>query len=43
MKNQVQFQKGYSLPELIADYGTKEQCEEALFNWKFLDGYVCPK
>ncbi len=43
MKNQVQFQKEYSLPELIADYGTEEQCEAALFNWKSPDGYVCPK
>lgn len=43
MKNQVQFQKGYSLIEFQEDYGTKEQCEEALFRWKFPQGYVCPK
>jgi len=43
MKNGVQFQKGYSLIEFQEDYGTEEQCEEALFNWKFPQGYVCPK
>lgn len=25
-KNQVQYQKGYSLLELFKDYGTEEQC-----------------
>lgn len=29
-KNQVQFQKGYSLFDFISDYGTEEKCEEAL-------------
>ncbi len=43
MKTQMQFQKGYSLPELIADYGAEEQCEEVLFSWKFPNRYICPK
>ncbi len=30
-KNQVQFQRGYSLFEFMNDYGTEEQYEQALF------------
>lgn len=33
-KNQVQYQKGYSLIELFNDYGTEAQCTAALFSWK---------
>ncbi len=32
LKNKVQFQPGYSLLELFKDYGTEQQCAEALFN-----------
>ena len=42
MKNQVQFQKGYSLLEFMMDYGTEEQCRKALFQWRWPQGYVCP-
>lgn len=42
-KNKVQFQTGYSLPELFHDYGTEEQCRQALFDWKWPDGFVCPE
>ncbi len=31
-KNQVQYQKGYSLIELFKDYGTEAQCMSALFD-----------
>lgn len=41
-KNKVQFQTGYSLPEFFKDYGSNEQCELALFNWKWPDGFICP-
>ncbi len=41
-KNQVQFQKGYSLVGLLSDYGTDEQCEEALYEWKWPEGFKCP-
>ena len=41
-KNTVQFQKGYSLPEFFHDYGTEEQCEQALVRWRWPDGFVCP-
>ena len=40
-KNQVQFQTGYSLPELFANYGTEEQCRQSLFEWKWSEGFVC--
>ncbi len=40
-KNQVQFQKGYSLFEFMQDYGTEERCEQALFAWRYPQGFVC--
>lgn len=40
-KNQVQFQKGYSLFEFMEDFGTEDKCEKALFNWRFPAGYMC--
>ena len=40
-KNQVQFQKGYSVVEFIKDYGTEEQCSQALFKWRWPDGFRC--
>lgn len=42
-KNKVQFQKGYSLTQLHNDYGTEEQCHEALYKWRWPDGFICPK
>jgi hypothetical protein len=42
MKNKIQFQKGVSLAEFIRDYGTEAQCREALFQWRWPQGYVCP-
>lgn len=41
-KNKVQFQKGYSLVDFIKDYGTEEQCRQALFKWRWPDGFHCP-
>lgn len=43
MKNKIQFQNGYSLSDLFHDYGTESQCEQALFNWKWSSGYICPQ
>lgn len=41
-RNKVQFQKGYSLNEFIQQYGTEEQCCEALAQWRWPDGFQCP-
>ena len=43
MKNKIQFQKGYSLIELMRDYGTEEQCRNTLFQLRWPQGYVCPQ
>ena len=40
-KNRVQFQKGYSLFEFMAQYSTEEQCWQTLFKWRFPQGYIC--
>jgi transposase-like protein len=42
-KNQVQFQRGLSLPQFLKHYGTEEQCQNALFNWRWPSGFVCPE
>ena len=39
-KNKVQFQMGYSLLDLFKNYGTEQQCAEALFNWRWPSGSV---
>ncbi len=41
--NQVQFQEGYSLFEFFDSYGTDEQYRDALFKWKFPDGFSTVK
>jgi hypothetical protein len=41
-KNRVQFQKGMSLSDLMARYGTEEQCQQTLFEWRWPHGFVCP-
>jgi len=43
MKNKVQFQKGYSLPQFLKEYGTEKQCRKALFKWRWPQGYHCPE
>jgi hypothetical protein len=41
-KNRVQFQKGMSLSDFMAHYGSEEQCQQALFTWRWPHGFVCP-
>ena len=41
-QNKVQFQKGLSLPSFLENYGTEEQCFEALVRWRWPNGFVCP-
>lgn len=42
-QNKVQFQKGMSLPDFLKLYGTEEQCFNALFDWRWPNGFVCPE
>lgn len=41
-KNKVQFQKGLSLVNFLASYGTEEQCFDALVQWRWPQGFACP-
>lgn len=41
-KNQIQFQHGISLQEFLSEYGTENQCQQALFNWRWPQGFTCP-
>ena len=41
--NKVQFQPGMSLTQLLAAYGTEEQCELAVENVRWPDGFRCPQ
>jgi hypothetical protein len=38
-KNTVQFQKGMSLPNFMAQYGTEQQCREEVFKAKWPKGF----
>jgi hypothetical protein len=42
-QNPIQFQHGMSMNELIAAYGTEAQCEAALQQARWPDGFVCPE
>ena len=42
-RNKVQFQKGMSLSDFLALYGTEAQCEQVLFAWRWPQGFVCPE
>ena len=33
-KNAIQFQKIYSLPELIKDFGAEERYHQTLYQWR---------
>jgi len=41
-QNNVQFQKGMSLTEFMDAYGSEDQCFDALFAWRWPDGFYCP-
>lgn len=41
-KNQVQFQKGYSLTDFFKNYGSEKQCTEAVYKWRWPNGFRCP-
>jgi len=42
-KNKIQFQKGMSIPEFMAQYGTENKCRHELFQHRWPDGFICPK
>ena len=42
MKNPIQFQEGFSLSDFFETYGTEAQCRQALFDWRWPSGFVCP-
>jgi len=41
--NQIQFQPGISLPNFIAQFGTEPQCEAKLEQFRWPDGFKCPR
>ena len=41
-RNPVQFQKGISLNEFLSLYGTEDQCFDALYQWRWPNGFMCP-
>ena len=41
-RNSVQFQKGLSDAEFEQHYGTEAACREALFRWRWPEGFECP-
>jgi len=41
--NRIQFQPGMSLTQFLEDYGTEEQCEDALEQSRWPQGFVCPE
>ena len=38
----VQFRKGISLSECLKLYGTEDQCFDALYRWRWPNGFQCP-
>ncbi len=38
----VQFQKGISLNAFLSLYGNEDQCCDALFQWRWPNGFLCP-
>jgi ribosomal protein L37AE/L43A len=42
-KNQVQFQKGVSIPAFLKQYGQEKQCQSALHKLRGPEGFKCPE
>ena len=42
-RNWIQFQKGHSLTQFVEEYGSEDQCMDALFRWRWPNGFVCPR
>jgi ribosomal protein L37AE/L43A len=41
-RNKVQFQRGLSDVEFDRLYGREERCREAVFSWRWPEGFACP-
>ena len=41
-RNKVQFQRGLSDVEFERLYGTEQKCRDALFSWRWPEGFECP-
>ena len=41
--NRVQFQPGLSMPDFFQQYGTEAQCEAALEQARWPEGFRCPR
>lgn len=39
--NQIQFQRGLSLPDFLKEFGTEQQCEDALAKARWPSGWRC--
>jgi len=42
-KNQIQFQRGLSVTKFLAQYGDETKCYQALFKFRWPNGFVCPQ
>ena len=42
-RNRVHFQKGYNVTQFMDEYGLEEKCLEALYRWRWPNGFVCPR
>lgn len=42
-QNRIQFQRGMSLPDFLARFGTEPQCEQALVETRWPQGWRCPR
>lgn len=40
--NRIQFQTGLSIPEFLKQFGTEAQCEVALEQARWPQGFACP-
>lgn len=43
LSSRIQFQKGLGLSEFLRLFGTEAQCRDALRQWRWPDGFVCPR
>jgi transposase-like protein len=42
-ENGVQYQRGLPMLEFFETYGTQEQCEAVVRQWRWPEGFICPR